>query len=117
MNITDAIDIMESISGVTDESTPVGEAWNVILRNIHNPTWIQESDAFAIVQMRLDVLAGDQELMIYRWPEAGDWNIEHTNPYPWVQLGEVSGKYSCDGITLEGAVRKLANALYIPETP
>ena len=38
MNITDAIDIMESISGVTDESTPVGDAWNVILRYIHNPT-------------------------------------------------------------------------------
>ena len=38
MNITNAIDIMESISGVTDESTPVGDAWNVILRYIHNPT-------------------------------------------------------------------------------
>ena len=38
MNITDAIDIMESISGVTDESTPVGDAWNLILRYILNPT-------------------------------------------------------------------------------
>jgi len=25
------------------------------------------ADAFAIVQKRLDQLAGDQELMIYRW--------------------------------------------------
>ena len=111
MNITDAIDIMESISGVTDESTPVGEAWNVILRYIHNPTWIEESDAFAIVQMRLDDLAGDQELMIYRWPKAGDWDIQHTNPFPSVQLGEANGIYSCAGTTLEEAVRNLANAL------
>ena len=78
-------------------------------------TWIEESDAFAIVQMRLDDLAGDQELMIYRWPKAGDWDIQHTNPYPWVQLGEVNGKYSGAGTTLEEAVRKLANVLPIPE--
>ena len=45
MTITDAIDIMESISGVTDESTPVGDAWNVILRYIHNPTPPPEAPA------------------------------------------------------------------------
>ena len=74
----------------------------------------EESDAFAIVQMRLDDLAGDQELMIYRWPKAGDWDIQHTNPFSSVQLGEVNGKYSCAGTTLEEAVRKLANALPAP---
>jgi hypothetical protein len=74
----------------------------------------EESDAFAIVQMRLDDLAGDQELMIYRWPKAGDWDIQHTNPSSSVQLGEVNGKYSCAGTTLEEAVRKLANALPVP---
>jgi hypothetical protein len=31
-----------------------------------------------------------------------------------VQLGEVNGKYSCAGTTLEEAVRKLANALPAP---
>jgi hypothetical protein len=74
----------------------------------------EESDAFAIVQMRLDDLAGDQELMIYRWPKAGDWDIQHTNRFSSVQLGEVNGKYSCAGTTLEEAVRKLANALPAP---
>lgn len=37
MNIQDAIDIIESIAGVTDESTPAGEAWDVILKYICNP--------------------------------------------------------------------------------
>jgi hypothetical protein len=74
----------------------------------------EESNAFAIVQMRLDDLAGDQELMIYRWPKAGDWDIQHTNPFSSVQLGEINGKYSCAGTTLEEAVRKLANALPAP---
>jgi hypothetical protein len=31
MDIQTAIDIIESCSGFTDESTPVGEAWNTVL--------------------------------------------------------------------------------------
>ena len=35
MDILTAIDVIESISGVTDESTPAGEAWEVILSAIY----------------------------------------------------------------------------------
>ena len=34
MNIIEAINVMESVAGVTDESTSVGEAWAVILSHI-----------------------------------------------------------------------------------
>ena len=74
----------------------------------------EEPDAFAIVQMRLDDLAGDQELMLYRWPN-GEWSIDHTNPTSSVQLGEVSGEYGSTGRTLEEAVCKLAELLPTPE--
>lgn len=36
MNISDAINTIESVAGVTDESTPVGEAWAAILRHIRS---------------------------------------------------------------------------------
>ena len=72
----------------------------------------EEPDAFAIVQMRLDDLAGDQELMIYRWPN-GEWSIDHTlkNPASSVQLGEVSGVYVSTGRILEDVVFALAAQL------
>jgi hypothetical protein len=70
----------------------------------------EESDAFAIVQMRLDDLAGDQELMIYRWPD-GEWSIDHTNPTSSVQLGEVNGVYGSTGRILEDVVFALAAQL------
>jgi hypothetical protein len=35
MNVTDAIGTIESVAGVTDESTPVGEAWALIMSYIH----------------------------------------------------------------------------------
>ena len=35
MNIQDAVDVIESVSGFTDESTPVGEAWLEVLSFIH----------------------------------------------------------------------------------
>jgi len=35
VNIQDAIDVIESVSGFTDESTPVGEAWLEVLSFIH----------------------------------------------------------------------------------
>lgn len=69
------------------------------------------ANAFAIVQKRLEQLAGDQQLMIYRWPEAGEWDIHHTNPTSSVQLGEVSGVYGATGSTLDEVVRKLAALL------
>jgi hypothetical protein len=31
VNIQDAIDVIESVSGFTDKSTPVGEAWAEVL--------------------------------------------------------------------------------------
>ena len=74
----------------------------------------EEPDAFAIVQMRLADLAGDQELMLYRWPDGG-WSIDHTNPSSSVWLGEVSGEYGSTGRTIEEAVCKLAELLPTPE--
>ena len=37
MNIEDAIDVIESVSGFTDESTPVGEAWREVLSYLYRP--------------------------------------------------------------------------------
>ena len=37
MNIQDAIDVIESVSGFTDESTPVGEAWKEVLSYLYRP--------------------------------------------------------------------------------
>ena len=86
-----------------------------VLARWGHPTPQPETNAFAIVQQRLEQLAGDQELMIYRWPLREDWGIEHTNPSSSVQLGEVSGEYGCTGRTLEEAVCKLAELLPTPE--
>jgi hypothetical protein len=69
------------------------------------------ANAFAIVQKRLEQLAGDQQLMIYCWPEAGEWDIHHTNPTSSVQLGEVSGVYGSTGRILEDVVFALAAQL------
>ena len=68
------------------------------------------SNAFEIVQQRLEQLAGDQELMIYRWPN-GEWVIDHTNPTSSVQLGEVSGVFGATGRSLEDVVCELAEQL------
>jgi len=37
VNIQDAIDVIESVSGFTDESTPVGEAWAEVLSYVYRP--------------------------------------------------------------------------------
>ena len=78
------------------------------------PTSQPIAEAFTIVQQLLAQLAGNEELMLYRWPY-GDWHIHHTNPSSSVQLGEVSGEYGCTGRTLEEAVRTLAMLLPTPE--
>jgi hypothetical protein len=111
--LVDLLDCFGSTFNIPIETSVVGRARVALAEQPVGPT-DEESDAFAIVQMRLDDLAGDQELMIYRWPKAGDWDIQHTNPFSSVQLGEINGKYSCAGTTLEEAVRKLANALPAP---
>jgi hypothetical protein len=41
VNIQDAIDVIESVAGFTDESTPVGEAWLEVLSFIHRPALTQ----------------------------------------------------------------------------
>lgn len=82
-----------------------------VLARFGHPTPQRESHAFAIVEKRLEHLADDQQLMIYRWPEAGEWDIHHTNPSMAVRLGEVNGKYGCTGRTLEEAVCGLAEEL------
>jgi hypothetical protein len=37
MNIEDAINVIESVSGFTDESTPVGGAWQEVLSYLYRP--------------------------------------------------------------------------------
>ena len=37
MNIQDAIDVIESVAGFTDESTPVGDAWAEVLSYVYRP--------------------------------------------------------------------------------
>ena len=44
MNIQDAIDVIESVSGFTDESTPVGEAWLEVLSFINRPTALAQPE-------------------------------------------------------------------------
>ena len=38
MNIQDAIDVIESVAGFTDETTPVGEAWLEVLSYVNRRT-------------------------------------------------------------------------------
>ena len=47
MNIQDAIDVIESVAGFTDESTPVGEAWLEVLSFIHHPTALSQPEPVA----------------------------------------------------------------------
>ena len=84
-----------------------GDQW-LVMQPATNPLLI--SNAFAVVQSRLDQLADDQELMIYHWPD-GDWTIDHTNPERYVRLGESSGRYSSTGGTFGEAVNNLAALL------
>jgi hypothetical protein len=44
VNIQDAIDVIESVAGFTDESTPVGEAWLEVLSFIHRPTTLAQPE-------------------------------------------------------------------------
>jgi hypothetical protein len=37
VNIQDAIDVIESVAGFTDESTPVGDAWAEVLSYVYRP--------------------------------------------------------------------------------
>jgi hypothetical protein len=49
VNIQDAIKVIESVSGFTDESTPVGEAWAEVLSFIHcRPTVQPEPVAVSV---------------------------------------------------------------------
>lgn len=70
---------------------------------------MQLGDAFTVVERRLRELAGDQELMVYYWPEnGGSWEIYCGNPSPHVMLGEVDGRHSTGGATLQEAMYKLS---------
>jgi hypothetical protein len=44
VNIQDAIDVIESVSGFTDQSTPVGEAWLEVLSFIHRPAALAQPE-------------------------------------------------------------------------
>ena len=70
----------------------------------------QPLNPFDVVQQRLAELAGDQQLMVYYWPNSDDsleWEISCGNPSKYVMIGEVAGKYSASGKTLQEAVDKL----------
>ena len=53
MNIQDAIDVIESVSGFTDESTPVGEAWAEVLSFIHRPAALAQPEPVAPTDEKL----------------------------------------------------------------
>lgn len=63
-------------------------------------------DPFDVVQRHLDNLAGDEEMVIYRWSD-GCWSIDHTNPSNSVKLGESNGEYESGGSSLKEAVINL----------
>ena len=70
----------------------------------------QPLNPFDVVQQRLAELAGDQQLMVYYWPNSYDglkWEINCGNPSKFVMLGEVSGRYRTSGKTLQEAFDKL----------
>ena len=71
MDILTAIDVIESISGVTDESTPAGEAWEVILSAIYarpTPTTqaMQERQKSAEIITSLILAASE----LYLWTDS-----------------------------------------------
>ena len=88
---------------MADNQRELDVKYAVVKRMLNN-------DALMIVQRHLAELAGDEELMIYRWPD-GSWEIHLGNPSPHVMLGEISGNRSADGATLQEAVEKLAAEL------
>jgi hypothetical protein len=53
VNIQDAIDVIESVSGFTDESTPVGEAWAEVLSFIHRPAALAQPEPVAPTDEKL----------------------------------------------------------------
>ena len=57
MNIQDAIDVIESVAGFTDESTPVGEAWLEVLLFIHHPTALAQPEPVAPTDEELTDMA------------------------------------------------------------
>lgn len=65
-----------------------------------------EPDPFDVVQRQLDKLAGDEEMVIYRWSDTC-WCIDHTNPSNAVKLGENNGEYESTGSSLREAVINL----------
>lgn len=44
MNLYDAIDVIESAPGFTDETTPVGEAWATVLTSLSPPQPVPVSE-------------------------------------------------------------------------
>ena len=109
--LTDVLDNLSCYYDVPNQSELVERARAALAEpESEGPQPMPVSDAFAVVQRRLDQLASDQELMIYRWPD-GDWTIDHTNPERYVQLGESSGRYSSTGGTFWEAVNNLAALL------
>lgn len=44
MSLDTAISIIESCAGFTDESTPVGEAWSVVVANLVAAQLLDEAD-------------------------------------------------------------------------
>ena len=67
MNIQDAIDVIESVSGFTDESTPVGEAWLEVLSFIScRPT--TQPEAVAPTDEELRAFYDSEDNDEYEWP-------------------------------------------------
>jgi hypothetical protein len=54
VNIQDAIDVIESVAGFTDESTPVGEAWLEVLSFIHRPTALAQPEPEVVTDEEIE---------------------------------------------------------------
>jgi hypothetical protein len=70
MNLHDAISVIESTSGFTDEDTPVGEAWAIVLAWI-NPTPVPVSERMPGAE------DCDAEGMVWGIAEMNCWMLVH----------------------------------------
>jgi hypothetical protein len=71
VNIEDAIDVIESVSGFTDESTPVGGAWAEVLSFIHRPAALAQPEPVVPTDERITSIAKAVQECAYAWePDA-----------------------------------------------
>jgi hypothetical protein len=122
VSIQDAIDVIESVSGFTDESTPVGEAWLEVLSFIHcrptaqtKPPTLKEQELAALIEERDDAVRQYHYLaqsMVYHGNSVAHWHCK-AKAYGDA-IGKVWNELQAAGIACDGnkscaeGVRELA---------